>query len=160
MFSPRSKIWKLIDFNYSLPVEESLVTKRYVGTRGFIAPESKATGIYTEKSDIYSLGEVIRSTFGSNLSKEYERSKIKNAQNTIDIMDFKKLTMSMKEFDPHDRVSVLDALSEAFSFLNRLLKREAYKSFSVYGNDNLLPEVKRTLSNHFQSDEIPLNKIK
>ena len=160
MFSPRSKIWKLIDFNYSLPVEESLVTKRYVGTRGFIAPESKATGIYTEKSDIYSLGEVIRSTFGSNLSKEYETSKIKNAQNTIDIMDFKKLTMSMKEFDPHDRVSVLDALSEAFSFLNRLLKREAYKSFSVYGNDNLLPEVKRTLSNHFQSDEIPLNKIK
>lgn len=50
--------WKLIDFDLSCSIEESLMTPRVAGTEDYVASESEESGIFTEKSDVYSLGKV------------------------------------------------------------------------------------------------------
>ena len=152
MFSKLSNIWKLIDFEYALPIEVSLNnSRRNVGTNGFVAPESETTGIYTEKSDLYSLGATIRCTFEENMWKDLRKGKRcdKNA-----LILLKSLVNGMCETDPTKRLSVIDALSQAYSLVNRLLSTGNYESFAVYGEDTLLPEVKRLLANVKKSEEI------
>lgn len=59
MFSPSDDIWKLNDFENSLPIEKSLKIVRKCGSRDFIAPESLKTGIFTKSSVVYALGQVL-----------------------------------------------------------------------------------------------------
>jgi serine/threonine protein kinase len=60
MYSNVDMIWKFIDFDLSLETSKcKFETSRRVGTRDYIAPESEATGIYSESSDVFSLGSVI-----------------------------------------------------------------------------------------------------
>ena len=157
MFSKLSNIWKLIDFEYALPIEVSLNnSRRNVGTDGFVAPESEFTGIYTEKSDVYSLGATIRYTFEENMWKDLGKGK-RGHKNALIL--FKSLVNGMCETDPKKRLSVIDALSHAYSLLNRLIETGNYESFAVYGEDTLLPEVKRLLANVKKSEEIPFTPI-
>ena len=43
----------------------------------------------------------------------------------------------MCETDPKKRLSVIDALSQAYSLLNRLIETGNYESFAVYGEETL-----------------------
>ncbi len=59
MFSTRDGLWKLIDFDQSMLIEDSVKTERVAGTPGFTAPEAESTGLFSPASDVWSLGKVI-----------------------------------------------------------------------------------------------------
>lgn len=63
MFSHVHETWKMIDFDHSLEVSESLKTERVAGTPGYIAPEALESGIFTKESDVFSLGQVLMKLF-------------------------------------------------------------------------------------------------
>ncbi len=63
MYSAKDRMWKLIDYNHAMSVEESLVTKRAAGTTGYVAPEACNDGFFTPQSDIWSLGKVFAAFF-------------------------------------------------------------------------------------------------
>jgi len=63
MYSDLHKVWKINDFNRGMSVEESKRTARTSGTRGYVAPESGETKIFTELSDIYALGKILQELF-------------------------------------------------------------------------------------------------
>ena len=48
---------------------------------------------------------------------------------------------------------------KTYSLLNRLIETGNYESFAVYGEETLLPEVKRLLANVKKSEEIPFTPI-
>lgn len=62
-FSAEERVWKLIDFNQSMPIQESLETKRVFGTRGYRNPEAYEAGIVTPVDDYIALANVLRIGF-------------------------------------------------------------------------------------------------
>ena len=71
LFSSLDNIWKITDFNQSMKIENSKNISRIAGTENYISPTSLANGIFTEESDIFSLGKVIYDHIYFNLLREY-----------------------------------------------------------------------------------------
>lgn len=124
MYNGTSETWKLIDFNHSCSIAESLVHSRVAGTDGYVAPESKLTGIFTEKSDIYSLGkvftEVIDSIFLNQIysveSDDEDDETIAEIRSLeVVAMKFSNLIDTMIQFDPSARPTARAALKTVYS---------------------------------------------
>ncbi len=67
MYSWMNRCFKINDFNHAQPIELSLNTCRKSGTRGFVAPESLSSGIFSPQSNIFSLGQTLLWVFGWEL---------------------------------------------------------------------------------------------
>ena len=143
LFSTKTGIWKLNDYNSAMPKQKSLETiRRKVGTSGFIAPESLESGIYTEESDVYSLGRVILDVFDLQIIYLYEMGDEDEEEYSIlssAYLEYQEIFLGMCKDDPKERLTVLEALKLALKFVI------FYKvdDFKLYGWDNLLPEVSR-----------------
>ena len=115
--SKADKVWKIIDFGQSLPIAESLTTVRKAGTKLFRAPEVEQSGIFTELSDIYSLGKVGYELFFLSmvgLSLEVKKSLVK----AIDRIN--SCFYRMQEDDPSKRPSLLEVMTIAFEVIESL----------------------------------------
>lgn len=120
MFSLKSKSWKIIDFDQSMEIEDSLKYSRKAGTRGFIAPESEATGIFTPKSDIFSLGTVFIDYLNSILIDQIllDESGLADSDLRSWFNSFNSIALSMIRPDPEKRPTALEALKGMFTLLN------------------------------------------
>jgi len=123
MYSETTKTWKLIDFDQSRFTSESLTDSRVAGTKGYIAPESEETGIFTEKSDIYSLGKVFLEVIDSILlnqihsveSDDEDDETIARIRSIEPIaMKFSNCINSMIQSDPSARPSAIAALRTVY----------------------------------------------
>lgn len=155
LFSPRDGVWKLNDFNRSLPIEISLQERRVSGTAGFIAPESLATGIFTPQSDVFSLGMTIRTVFSIPILVQTESDDEDSDSEGVGeeatpsslalYYEFEDLTMKLIRKDSKDRISVEEAIKQLNHFLNsRLLKK--HPQFPIYGVATVFPLVKRIVN--------------
>jgi serine/threonine protein kinase len=145
MFSLIDGIWKLSDFDHSMPISESLKTSRTAGTPSYIAPESLETGIFTEKSDVCSLGLILRYMFCTTLEMEYQSDPQSSIRNPSALIDFINLSKKMTLDDESERLTVFNALKTAFLILKRLLHDKLFTGMSIYGAVKLLPEIDRML---------------
>ena len=116
MFSFQDDCWKIIDFNQSLEIEDSLKTTRFAGTNGFIAPESKETGIFSPKSDIYSLGKLIIDYLNCILIQQILLDETEQVGSDLRILfnGFNRVSLSMISTDPNLRPSSIQALDKMF----------------------------------------------
>ena len=113
MFSEVDSVFKLIDFDLSIKKENvSVICRPGVGTKGFIAPESESSGVYTEASDIYSLGTVIFSEFIPIIDQIDIEENVSN--------QYIRIIAGMIQPDPKMRLSVLETIRELISLLNEL----------------------------------------
>lgn len=62
-FSEKEGIWKLIDFNQSLPIEESLITQRRFGTPLFVSLRAEKRHILEPVDDYVALAKVVAKGF-------------------------------------------------------------------------------------------------
>jgi hypothetical protein len=158
MFSERLNIWKLMDFDLSLPVEESWNTSRRAGTRDYKAPESIRTGIWTQASDVFALGKVIKNFFCDEM-KRYEADEIDLPAFTR----FNELINKMCSNDPNQRSTVRASLK---GFIDFVFKYEV-KSLQIYGYHLIFPLALEELRStpppispaYSDSDCIPLTRI-
>jgi len=137
MYSESSDSWKLIDFDQSLELEESVKTSRTAGTPGFTAPESLASGIFTKASDVFSLGRVIHlGFFGSILKKicveEYDEPL------PVEIVKmghkFINLVNEMISPNPTDRPSTTAAIveiAEMLEYFDNFVDNSIYPSIQM-----------------------------
>lgn len=116
MFSPIDGIWKLSDFDHSMPISESIETCRTAGTPSYIAPESLETGLFTEKSDVCSLGLVLRYMFCVTLEMEFQSNSRNSIRNRSELVDFVALSAKMTVENPNERPTVITALNLPSSF--------------------------------------------
>lgn len=123
MYSEFDMMWKLIDFDLSMDKSEcKFQTSRIVGTKGYIAPESEASGIYSEASDIFSLGSVIFDMIYQDL---YRRFIYEFGDDDLpsELLKFESIVTDM--FDPTmKRISVEDALKKLLALLKEVLPPE------------------------------------
>jgi serine/threonine protein kinase len=160
MFSSIDGIWKLSDFDHSIPIAESLKNCRIAGTPSYIAPESLETGIFTEKSDVYSLGLTLQYMFSLTLEMEYQSNSHGSIRNQSELVDFVKLSRKMTTEDVNERLNVFTALKSAFCILKRLLRRDKLlNKMSIYGAVKLLPEIERMLVREEPFPEIKFASI-
>ena len=121
LFSNLHRVWKLNDFDHSLPIGESERTPRTAGTEGYIAPESFESGIFTSKSDIYSLGKVLHDCFVFPFLMKFIEFDLDDSHK--DLMNlfykFEKLIQAMINSNPEVRPNTVDLLNELYSMLCR-----------------------------------------
>jgi hypothetical protein len=120
MYCNYSEIWKLNDYDQCLPIEESLRTKRTAGTRGYIAPESLQSGIFTPASDMWSLGRLIADIILAPLLIEMEcyRSDI-NPEHANGYYEFESIVFEMTMLDAIKRPTAKVALKRVFELLSK-----------------------------------------
>ena len=153
MYSESSQTWKLIDFDQSLPLSESLSRSRIAGTKGFISPESKASGIFTEKSDVFSLGKVFDETINTIFLNQIHMIESGDADaETISwireiepiAMKFTNLISSMIQSDPSARPTALSALRSIYTLFdthfNILADQQIFRFISSRLNIAILEE--------------------
>lgn len=70
LFSKVDQIWKINDFNQSMPISKSIRTSRTGGTLNFRAPELNSTKKFTRESDVYSLGQTLSYLWFRQISLE------------------------------------------------------------------------------------------
>ena len=133
MFSIESDCWKLIDFNQSESESKSLQTRRTAGTKGFISPESLETGIFSKKSDIFSLGTVISDYLNPILMNQFFypdysdsdsdfETELAKEEHVIIYKEFSAIFLTMISTNPETRPSALHLLHKMFSL---------YKKFNI-----------------------------
>ena len=119
MYSNVDMMWKFIDFDLSLETSKcKFETSRRVGTRDYIAPESEASGIYSESSDIFSLGSVIFDIVYQDLYRQF----VYEDEPPFELLEFESIIVDM--YNPLDRISVDDALKNLLALLKRILPQE------------------------------------
>lgn len=152
MFSAQQNVWKIIDFNLSLPIEESLSRSRRSGTDGFKAPESVETGIYSPGSDVFSFGMVLEKCICPYLPQYAETS-----QHSYDLWAFNDLVSQLTRKDPAERLTVRSALDKFIKFVYS----HTIPDFSIYGSILLFPaaNIQLSLPPPDLEKEISLSKI-
>jgi len=127
MYSGKSGRWKLIDFNQSMSITESLARSRTAGTVGFIAPESLESGIFSKASDIYSLGKVMIKIIDPILLNQIylletddedsnEEEYVRHTRTLEPLaMQFTKIMESMCKLNPSERPTAIEALEKVFN---------------------------------------------
>lgn len=133
MFSEETMIWKLNDFDQSLPIDESLVTNRTGGTSGYLAPEAEKTGFFEPASDVYSLGCVLKKILFYSLLAH---------KNTKATRKFDSICDLMLKKDPSRRITVRDALK---AFYRLFLKLRIPEELEIYGSNLVFPLVQQEL---------------
>lgn len=113
MYSLRDSMWKIIDYNHAMSLDESLFTKRTAGTSGYIAPEALETGIFTPESDIWSLGTVIDVYFFRLAAFIASDSELFENAST----DLFRLICSMIQDDPAERAKLPEIIRTAYEIL-------------------------------------------
>ena len=105
-----------IDFDQSIGISQSLGLSRKAGTEGFIAPESQQSGIFTLKSDIFSLGKVIVDYLNSLLIHQILLDETGEVDANLRSMfsAFNRIALSMIATDPEMRPSTIEALDKMF----------------------------------------------
>lgn len=119
MFSSTEGVWKLIDFGQSLPIAESLRSVRTAGTRHFRAPEAEKSGIFTELSDIYSLGQIGFNCFLfmlNNICLDLDGEP--GLVRAIDSVN--SCFVWMSEYNPAQRRSLMEAMKTGMEVLEQL----------------------------------------
>ncbi|CAK67469.1 unnamed protein product (macronuclear) [Paramecium tetraurelia] len=115
--------YKLADFGFAVIENqyESIIKKFNVGTPMYMAPETAQNNVYSEKSDIWSLGIVLFqmiyrelplfSKQENELSKKHSFliNKIKN--DTITTPKTKELMLNMLNIDPEKRMSINEIIA-------------------------------------------------
>ena len=121
LFSSLDNIWKLIDFDRSMPVHESERIKRISGTEGYISPESIQTGVFTRKSDIYSLGRVIFDQFTMPFLMNYiEFELYDSCQDVMTVFkSFETLNIAMLNPQPEIRPTASELLRDFYQLFRR-----------------------------------------
>ena len=144
MFSVEWGIWKFIDYEDAMRIEQSKIKSRTAGTIGFISPESLETGIFTEASDTFALGRVIHETLYYKLIETFEmRSRRNDALHQL-FCKFEKILFKMLKPDPSERIPVRDALLQFFGIL-RIIPDSFDPDHSVYTRVGGLYEVSTKL---------------
>ena len=120
MYSYKDDCWKIIDFDQSMEVGKSLEISRTAGTDGFISPESKQTGIFTPKSDIYSLGIVINEYLNSILIHQIllDETGLVDSQMREIFAGFNRVVFAMISVDSDKRPSAIEALDKMFELFS------------------------------------------
>lgn len=118
MFSIVNDCWKLIDFDQTMPIEESLRLSRKAGTTGYIAPESLISGIFTSKSDIWSLGRVVFNVILVSFMNimEIHQNSISQFEREM-YRDIERHVFRMMATKPEDRPNAEEALKIGFEIL-------------------------------------------
>lgn len=125
LFSTMDNVWKITDFDQTLPITVSKSTVRIAGTEDFISTESIDSGIFTEESDIFSLGKVILDHIYANLLVEYvtefeERNPLTlNARNVF--IRFEKILFKMTRSPSSERIKIEILLQELITLIERLI---------------------------------------
>lgn len=121
MYSRLDNVWKLIDFNQSEPIEDSLKTARTAGTELYWAPEcSRGTGIFSPASDIFSFGKLLERAFFVPLVQitcfsEHQSVELRAGNSAItDLMD------EAAKGSPNERPAALEALRMALRGLGAM----------------------------------------
>lgn len=119
MYSVKDDVWKFNDFGQAAESGSSAATmKRTAGTEGYISPESLASGIFTEASDIFALGQVIYEFLYFTL---VESSTYENDKRTSEFMSgFEDVMFSMIDDDPAKRPNARQALLKFFGMLSSI----------------------------------------
>ena len=145
MFSTEDDCWKIIDFDQSIGISQSLGLSRKAGTEGFIAPESQQSGIFTFKSDIFSLGKVIVDYLNSLLIHQILLDETGEVDANLRSMfnAFNRISLSMIATDPEMRPSAIEALDKMF---------DIFQCFAYdYENPGYIA-IKNILSGKIQND--------
>lgn len=158
MFSPQIQAWKLIDFERSMKIEDSLKYSRISGTPDYIAPESIESGIFTTKSDIFSLGCFIWAhlIFPLNCQAEmegiFDEYKNEKEMKLARLCDtFEDFNRSLLEPNPANRLSAFDALSQLYSILVDSMKE--FPECSVVGKYFMISIAENILNNKITKSE-------
>jgi hypothetical protein len=163
MFSEIDDIWKLNDFETAMLLENSLKTKRSIGTSGYICPVSQESGIYDKKSDIYSLGKVLWSTFVMKLICEVDVFDDDDLpEGTHEAVDeFMNIVREMIKPTPNDRLCAKQLLLRFYALME---KYNIPSDFYIYGSKLMIPRIEKFLYDHENkiteiSDDIAFSKI-
>lgn len=153
MFSRKFQIWKLIDFNLSCLIEESLSRPRTAGTDGFKAPESFDRRMFSTASDVFTVGTVIGYMFLS----VFDTFEKKNDKDRYLAFEFEGFVKRLLEFNPDRRITVRGALKVFVDFVSDNV--DSVPGFEVYGKDSVFPAVNYELAHPPELGEITLSKI-
>lgn len=132
MYSPLDMTWKILDFDQSEEIFKSKKYKRIAGTTGYIAPEALNEGIFSESSDIYSLGQVILNVFYPVLLDQLDDLEVDSDDSDENLEDskcwkylfskFEQIMLNLVSKDPKKRHSVIEALDGFFEIWSILQK--------------------------------------
>jgi serine/threonine protein kinase len=147
MFSKIDKVWKIIDFDQSAPISDSKTRSRVAGTEGYVLPASLESGIFTEESDIYSLGKVLYNHIYFTLLGEYvEEFEAKNPL-TLDarnvFLHFENIVLRKMSHSNPERIIKIETLIKDLVILIERLKPFAkikYEHDPVFSAVKLLLE--------------------
>jgi hypothetical protein len=163
MFSEIDDIWKLNDFETAMLLENSLKTKRSIGTSGYICPVSQENGIYDKASDIYSLGKVLWSTFVMKLICEVDVFDDDDLpEGTHEAVDeFMNIVREMIKPTPTDRPCAKQLLLRFYTFMQKYI---IPSDFYIYGSKLMIPRIEKYMFDHENKiteidDDIALSKI-
>jgi len=157
MFSKIDDIWKLNDYETAMLLEDSLKTKRTIGTPGCICPEAQETGIFDKSSDIYSLGKVLWSTFVMKLICQVEDFENLSKETCDSVDELMNIVRKMIKTAPSDRPSSKTMMAIFYTFMQDNL----LTNFNIYGSQLMIPRIEALLYNFNSGSEqsIPLTKI-
>ena len=146
MFSDKYDSWKFIDFEYSMDINLSRNTKRHCGTRDYIAVESQESGIYTESSDIFSLGTIFLNYIWSPMIYRIgNRSSLRSKTLQSLINEFERIIFQMTKSNPKERPSAFDAMMAMFEIVQKLPRTCFDFSHPAFERINILYEEKKQL---------------
>ena len=118
LYSFVDRCWKVIDFDQTFTLKESLITKRTAGTPGYIAPECLKTGIFDQASDIWSLGRVIFDIFLLPLLPALEYYQLP-ALLKDSLLDLERVVIEMTATNVNARPTTTEALKRVFNIVKR-----------------------------------------
>ena len=120
MFSNLHNVWKISDFNQSMGIDESSRTRRTGGTLNYVDPVARESGIFTEASDVFSLGQVILNIFYPSLVDKFVNSDeifLEDQALSKLFSEFESIMCKMILHDPNSRPTVILALEGMFKIL-------------------------------------------
>ena len=154
MFSVESNVWKLVDYEFSMPISAAANFKISAlnpdKTTGYMAPESLESGIFTEASDVFALGKVIHDVLYHRLLDKFETRSRKNDLKYLLYCEFGTILFKMIAKNPKERISVSDALRKFYKILSKFRNHfdpnhPAYSRIElICASESLEKEMKRT----------------
>lgn len=117
-YSPSDRIWKSTGFDSVIPLKEAFKTVRKCDDPSniYISPETKKSGIFDKKTDVYALGNVIWNTFHIQIMWLLECGEI-NSKTHMLYDKFCNIIRQMTCEDPAKRVNVLQSMKMMMDFI-------------------------------------------
>jgi len=136
---------KVMDFGLTLDLsqEDPHTSISYVGTLGYVAPECLMTQTYTPAADVWSIGVILyillvgRQPFkGRNAAEQMAKTKAGNfslkGSHWSDVSDkAKDLVRKMLDVDPHERITIDEALKHEWLFAANLTQASKHLAGAV-----------------------------